>query len=63
MVNESAPAPIGAIAHYKLLERLGSAGPGELFRARDTRLGRTVTVRWLSPDFAPDADAKRRFVK
>ena len=62
MVNESAPAPIGAVAHYNLLERLESPGPGEFFRARDTRLGRTVTVRWLSPDFAPDADAKRRFM-
>ena len=63
MVNESVPAPIGAVAHYNLLERLESVGPGELFRARDTRLGRTVTVRWLSPDFAPDADAKRRFME
>ena len=62
MTNESAPAPIGAIAHYNLLERLESAGPGELFRARDTHLGRTVTVRWLSPDFARDADAKHRFM-
>ena len=63
MVDESAPAPIGAVAHYNLLERLESAGPGELFRARDTRLGRTVTVRWLSPDFAPDVEAKRRFME
>ena len=63
MVNESAPAPIGAVAHYNLLERLEPAGPGELFRARDTRLGRTVTVRWLSPDFARDADEKSRFME
>ena len=63
MVNESAPAPIGTVAHYNLLEQLESAGPGDLFRARDTRLGRTVTVRWLPPDFAPDVDAKRRFVE
>ena len=30
-------------------------GPGELFRARDTRLGRTVAVRLLPADFTPDA--------
>jgi serine/threonine protein kinase len=61
-MTESAPAPIGTVAHYNLLERLESAAAGELFRARDTRLGRTVTVRWLSTDFVHDADAKRRFM-
>ena len=46
--------PIGAIAHYNLLELLEPAGPGDLYRARDTRLGRTVTVRVLPPGFARD---------
>ena len=36
---------LGSIAHYSLVERLDPAGPGDLFRARDTRLGRTVVVR------------------
>lgn len=40
---------IGVVAHYNLLERLEPAGPGELYRARDTRHGRTVIVRWLLP--------------
>ena len=40
-------APIGTVAHYNLLEPLEPAGPGDLFRARDTRLGRTVAVRLL----------------
>jgi serine/threonine protein kinase len=48
----NALAPIGAVAHFNLLERLEPAGPGELFRARDTRLGRTVAVRLLPPEFA-----------
>jgi len=39
--------PIGVVAHYNLLEALEPSGPGELYRARDTRLGRTVTVRLL----------------
>ena len=52
----SAPAPLGAVAHYNLLERLDPAGPGELYRARDTRLGRTVAVRLLPPGFTTDPE-------
>jgi serine/threonine protein kinase len=48
------PTSLGVVAHYNLLERLEPAGPGELFRARDTRLGRTVAVRLLPADFATD---------
>jgi serine/threonine protein kinase len=54
-MTASVPAPVGVIAHYNLLERLDPAGPGELYRARDTRLGRTVAVRLLPSDFAPDS--------
>ena len=50
--------PLGAVAHYNLLERLDPAGPGDLYRARDTRLGRTVSVRLLPPEFAPEAGAR-----
>lgn len=50
-MSSPAPVPIGVIAHYNLLERLEPAGPGELFRARDTRHGRTVTIRLLPADF------------
>jgi serine/threonine protein kinase len=50
----SAPAPIGVVAHYNLLERLRPAGPGDLYRARDTHQGRTVAVRLLPADFTSD---------
>ena len=57
------PAPIGVVAHYNLLERLEPAGPGELFRARDTRLGRTVAVRILPAEFAREADARAELLE
>jgi serine/threonine protein kinase len=60
-MSASVPAPIGAIAHYNLLERLEPSGPGELFRARDTRLGRTVTVRLLPPGYPGTVAERTRF--
>ena len=56
-MSEPSPTPVGTVAHYTLLERLDPAGPGELFRARDTRLGRTVAVRLLPSDFTTDPAA------
>jgi serine/threonine protein kinase len=43
-----------AIAHYKVLAPLGAGGLGEVFRARDTRLGRTVAVKVLPAAIASD---------
>jgi serine/threonine protein kinase len=56
-MSEAAPAPLGTVAHYTLLERLEPAGPGELYRARDTHRGRTVAVRLLPSGFAADPAA------
>ena len=46
------------IAHYKILERIGDSRLGELFRARDTRLGRTVAIKVL-PDRVQNDRATR----
>jgi serine/threonine-protein kinase len=62
-MSDAAPAPIGVVAQYNLLERLEPAGPGELFRARDMRLGRTVAVRLLPADFAADAAERRLLIE
>ena len=58
----NAPGPIGVVAHYNLLERLEPSGPGELYRARDTRLGRTVALRLLPADFTTGSDSRAALV-
>lgn len=56
-MTEDALAPVGVIAQYNLLEKIDAAGPGDLYRARDTRHGRTVAVRLLPAGFTPDQAA------
>src|SRR5689334_2854934 len=51
---------IEALGHYKILERVGSGGLGDVYRARDTRLGRTVAIKLPPDDF--QADVSRRNV-
>jgi serine/threonine protein kinase len=58
----NAPGPIGIVAHYNLLERLEPSGPGDLYRARDTRLGRTVALRLLPADFTTGSDSRAALV-
>ena len=50
------PGPLAVIGQYNLVERLEPAGPGELFRARDTNHGRTVAVRVLPRDYTTADD-------
>jgi serine/threonine protein kinase len=61
-MTTSVPGPIAVIDHYNLLERLEPAGPGELFRARDTKKGRTVAIRILPADFVDSAN-RRAFIE
>jgi eukaryotic-like serine/threonine-protein kinase len=45
---------------YEVVSRIGAGGMGEVFRARDTRLDRTVAIKIL-PEFAENAELKVRF--
>jgi serine/threonine protein kinase/WD40 repeat protein len=46
---------------FEILAPLGAGGMGEVYRARDSRLGRDVAVKVLSPEFAADVDRRKRF--
>lgn len=47
-----------SIAHYNLLELIGREAIGEVYRARDTKVGRTVALKILYPDLVAD-DTRR----
>ena len=51
------------ISHYQVTERLGSGGMGEIFKARDPRLNRTVAIKALSIEGMGDPDRRRRFIQ
>jgi eukaryotic-like serine/threonine-protein kinase len=48
---------------YEFIGRLGAGGMGEVYRARDTRLGREVAIKVLPAELSADADRLRRFEK
>ena len=55
--------PPSPIAHYNILDRLGEGGIGEVFRARDTKVGRTVALKIVSPAIAGDPQRLRRLLE
>src|ERR1700694_1928614 len=54
-------APGTKLGPYEIVSPLGAGGMGEVYRARDTRLGREVAVKVLPPGFSGDADRLIRF--
>src|SRR5215472_6329673 len=54
-------APGAKLGPYEIQLPLGAGGMGEVYRARDTRLGREVAIKVLPESFASDADRLQRF--
>src|SRR5512139_4089178 len=50
-----------SLSHYRILEKLGAGGMGEVYRAEDTNLHRHVAIKVLLDEFSHDAERLARF--
>ena len=53
--------PVTTLGPYEIQAPLGAGGMGEVYKARDTRLDRTVAIKVLPEHVASDSDLQQRF--
>jgi tetratricopeptide (TPR) repeat protein/TolB-like protein/tRNA A-37 threonylcarbamoyl transferase component Bud32 len=50
------------VSHYKIIAKIAQGGMGVIYKASDTKLKRTVALKFLPPDITRDATSKQRFI-
>ena len=53
--------PGSSLGHYEILSALGARGMGEVYRAKDTKLGREVAIKVLPEGFSDEPERMARF--
>src|SRR5579884_2541691 len=53
--------PGTSLGPYEFVGRVGPAGMGEVYKARDTRLDRTVAIKVIASDLSADPESRQRF--
>ena len=62
VMKDASPSLLGQqLGPYKILSLLGAGGMGEVYKAKDTRLNRTVAIKVLPKHFSERADLRQRF--
>ena len=50
------------VGHYRIVARIGAGGMGEVFLAKDTRLGRKAAIKFLPAELAGNQERRQRFL-